>query len=131
MIDIIEVTPVTHHKKSTFMYYLTVFMKHKSDVIKANQIDILTELTDPERKNIVFLFSGEDGWARFAQLVKEMEVQLEGARRASAFRNPETTEVEIPAEISYATQVMRLLAIATEGKNAITEVKSQSLFGLK
>jgi len=35
--------------------------------------------------------------------------------------------VEIPAKINYMTELLRVMAVATEGLNATTEVKCQSV----
>ena len=129
VVDIIEATPVAMYKKATFMFYLTVFMLYKESVVRDNQFKVIQELTSPDRKDIICLFNGEQGWNRFNDITREMT--LEAEQKVSNAGEKQTVEVEIHPEVSYATMLFKVLAAATSQKNAITEVKTQSLISIE
>ena len=123
----IDTTPLSSLQKSTHMYYLSVYMKFKDDPIPDNQIAVITELTDKENQNTIYLFEDDESRVEMSVIINDLyESIVEQLRKSKT----STAEVEIPSYLSYVTQLLNVMAVATSSKNAITEIICQGLLPL-
>lgn len=92
-------------------------MLQNGNPVRDNQILICTELTSPVRKNSDHLFVGEQG-------LKDLDLyMLEMKNLYGEFMGDDRflQEIQIPPELSYTIEYIKLLATAGEGKNSATE----------
>lgn len=123
-VDVIESTPITSFLKSTHLHYLSVFMEFKEEPIVDNQIAVITELTQKDNTNIIHLFNSDGERMELSgiinQIAEDIESQLAGNKRRYV-------TAETPPTLIYVIELLNVMASATRGKNAITEVICQSL----
>jgi hypothetical protein len=105
---ILKNKPIESLTKATDMYYLCIFMIYKGEPIMENQIAVVTELTRPTREGILYLFSTEEERVELSDIVNRLYQEI-----ASQGHN---IEIELPPELSYTTQLLAVMAVATEGK---------------
>lgn len=123
-VDVIESTPITSFLKSTHLHYLSVFMEYKEEPIVDNQIAVITELTQKDNSNTIHLFNSDEERVELSvivnQVAEEIENQLADKKRRHVL-------AETPPTLTYVIELLNVMATATKGKNAITEVMCQSL----
>ena len=114
-------------KKATMISFLAYFMKCNGASIKENQNLILNELTNSNRKNTLYLFTGEEGLETLELYMEEMK------KHYGQFMLDEKLipEIFVPAELSYTIEFIKLLSICCEGRNSMTELKCQSFLTIK
>ena len=123
-IDIINNIPLSSYSKASHMYYLTIFLKFKEEPIPESQIAIATELVDKDNQNIIFLYEKDETRKELTSIIKNFTDVIQ--RQMSS--NSTEISIEIPPSLSYSTQLLTVMAVATQGKNSITEIMCQSLF---
>jgi len=74
---------------------------------------------------VIFLYNKEEELKELAAQVEEYEQQ-----KKSVEVNGIKCQLQFTPRIAYATALLQIFAVGTEGKNAITEVKCQSLLSL-
>ena len=126
-VDVIELTPLSSLQKSTNLYYLSVYMKFRDDIILENQIDVITELTQKDNQNTIYLFENDESRVELSVIINDLYESIMKQLKKS---KSSTAEVEIPSHLSYVTQLLNVMAVATSGKNAITEIICQGLLPL-
>jgi len=123
-VDAIEITPLSTYLKATQLHYLSVFMQYRDDPIIENQIAVITEITQKENKNTVYLYNTEEEIIEFSNIVNDIGNMIDSQINSTDSSN---VEIEIPPQLAYSTELLNVMAVATRGKNAITEVMCQSL----
>ena len=123
-IDVINNIPLSSYLKASHMYYLTIFLKFKEEPIPESQIAIATELVDKDNQNIIFLYEKDETRKELTSIIKNFTDVI--PRQMSS--NSTEISIEIPPSLSYSTQLLTVMAVATQGKNSITEIMCQSLF---
>ena len=121
VIKLIDGLPKETQKKTTMLSFLSYFMKYNGNCLKEQQYLICMEVTSSIRKNCDHLFVGEIG-------LKDLHLYILEMKNAySEFMNDDryVQEIQIPPELSYTIEYIKLLAYAGEGKNGGTETKAQ------
>lgn len=121
VIKLIDSLPKETQKKTTMLSFLSYFLKFNGNTIKKMQNLICMELTSVVRKNIDHLFVGELG-------LKDLHLYILEMKNAySEFMNDlrYVQEIQIPPELSYTIEYIKILANCGEGKNALTEARAQ------
>ena len=125
-IEVINKHPLSSYLKASSMYYLTIYLKFKEEPIPENQIAVATELIDKENQNIIFLYEKDETRKELNTIVKSFVDSIQKQMSSNSLE----IMVEIPPSLSYATQLLTVMAVATQGKNSITEIMCQSLFSV-
>jgi len=125
--SIIDETPLEVSKKSVFLSFLPYYMKCGEYYLKENQTLILNEMTNSSRKSTIYLFSQKDSLGNLPMYLEEMKKHYVAFMMSSKL----VPEIEIPPELTYTIEFIKMMAMAGEGLNAQTEVKAQSLFSVK
>ena len=123
-VDVIESTPITSFLKSTHLHYLSVFMEYKEEPIVDNQIAVVTELTQKDNTNTIHLFNSDEERVELSVIVNQVAEDIEGQLADKKKRH---VLAETPPTLTYVIELLNVMATATKGKNAITEVMCQSL----
>ena len=123
-VDIIDITPLSPLQKSTLVHYLSAYMKFRDDPIPDNQIAVITELTDKENQNTIYLFENNESRVEMSVIINDLYESIVKQLRKS---KTSTAEVEIFPYLSYVTQLLNVMAVSTSSKNAITEIMCQGL----
>ena len=100
--------------------FLAYFIKHNGNCQREIQILICSEITSVVRKNCDHLFTGDVG-------LKDLHLYILEMKNAySEFMNDDryVQEIQIPPELSYTIEYIRLLASCGDGKNAMTETRA-------
>jgi len=119
VIKLIDSLPKETQKKTTMLSFLTYFMRYNGNNLKEAQLTICNEVTSIIRKNCDHLFVGEVG-------LKDLHLYILEMKNAySEFMNDDryVQEIQIPPELSYTIEYIKLLANCGEGKNATTETR--------
>jgi hypothetical protein len=122
-IDLIESTDISSFLKSTQLHYMSVFMQYKEDPIKDNQIAVITELTQKDNIKTIYCFNTEEERIELSVMINEITDHIS----SQLDQNSTKIVIEIPPQLSYAIELLNVMAVATRGKNAITEVMCQSI----
>lgn len=121
VIKLIDSLPKETQKKTTMLSFLTYFMKLGDSPRKELQTFICMEVTSVIRKNCDHLFVGDLG-------LKDLHLYILEMKNAySEFMTDDRylQEMQIPPELSYTIEYIKLLAVSGEGKNAATESRAQ------
>lgn len=70
-IDVIEETEITSFQKATQLHYLSVFMQYREEPIMDNQIAVITELTQSDNNNTIYLYNTEEELVELSNIVQE------------------------------------------------------------
>lgn len=123
-IDAIEETPLTSFLKATQLHYMSVFMQYKEEPILDNQIAVITELTQKTNQNTICLFNTEEQRENLRNIINGIATLVE-----EQLQSNDTTVVDLnmTPQLTYTIELLNVMAVATRGLNAITEVMCQSL----
>mmetsp|Transcript_11845 Transcript_11845/g.18236 ORF Transcript_11845/g.18236 Transcript_11845/m.18236 type:complete len:237 (-) Transcript_11845:3634-4344(-) len=116
-IKFIDSLPKETLKKTILLSFLTYYMFVNENSVRENQITICTEITSSLRKNSDHLFVGEQG-------LKDLHLyMLEMKQSYAEFMGDERflQEIQIPPELCYVIEYIRLLGTCGDGKNSTTE----------
>lgn len=106
--------------------FLSYFLKYDGEPRRELQHFVCMEITSPVRKELCQLFTGDLG-------IKDLHLYVLEMKHAYAeFINDEryVQEIQIPPELSYTIEYIKLLGYCGEGKNAGTETRAQEKFSL-
>lgn len=123
-VDDIQETDASSFQKSTQLHYLSVYMQFKEEPIMDNQIAVITELTQKDNDQTILLYNSDEERVFLSKIVDEITDKIDSQLSSN---DTTTANVEIPAELAYSIELLNVMAVATRGKNAITEVMCQSL----
>lgn len=88
---------------------------------------ILNEVTHTKKKNLMHLFTFDTGFKLLTKYIDEMKNQYS----EMALKEGEKIELFLPNELSYTIQLIKILAVSGNGRNAMTELKCQSIFTIR
>ena len=131
MIDICEATSIEKPVKGIFMKYLGYFMKADGKILSLNQIDIITKITSPCQRNLIYLFNTPDELKILDQIVEDFKSLKERSEKNVESLSPLYPPcMQFTPRLAYSTALLQVFSVATEGKNGVTEVKCQNMMKL-
>lgn len=113
-------------RSSKLLMSLEPFMKYKNNPIKSNQTAILSLLTLKENSSIFITLDPKKN-TRDELLKDDIFRKLDSYNAAVS---NSTGLVELPPELDYLSCLLEIMAVTCDGKNAITESKSQNAWPL-
>lgn len=112
---------------SKLMRSVLSYMKYKKQIIKNNQTIVLSFLTTKENQNIYFLLDDADN--RKKQLFEQLTLYNDQVKPIIEAKT--NGSVRVPFLVDYVASLLEVMAIACDGKNAVTESKCQSSWPIK
>ena len=125
-IKFIDSLPKETHKKTIMLSFLSYYAICNDHAIKENQIFICSEITSSVRKNSDHMFVGEQGLNDLQMYMLEMKNSYAEFMGDERF----VQEIQVPPELCYVIQYMKLLGVMGEGKNSNTEAIAQEKLSL-
>ena len=116
-IKLIDSLHLETQKKTILLSFFSYLMSINNNPVREMQVLICTELTSSIRKNSDHLFIGENG-------IKDLHLyMLEMKNLYAEFMGQERflQEIQIPPELSYTIEYIRILSQCGDGKNSTTE----------
>lgn len=111
-------------KKCLILKTLSIFMKVKNIMIKTNQAEIMNNLSNSSKQNIIHLFYSSD---------EINDLTSSASIISSKYREKFTSDyqdIEIPINIVYFTTLIDIMKLSAEEKSAEAEIICQNLLPL-
>jgi len=123
IISMIKALKISDNKSSKLLSSLQVLMKHKKQAIKPNQTVILTLLTSRDNSDIFMSLEDRDDKKHIEKLLQEYNHNISQLEPSGL--------IEFPGDIDYLSTILEVLGTTCEGKNAVTESRSQNSWPLR
>jgi len=123
IISMIKLHKTSDHKSSKLLSSLQVLMKHKKQAIKPNQTIILTLLTSKDNDDVFMTFEDKEDQRHIEKLLQEYNRHISQLEANGL--------IDLPGELDYLSTILEVVAVTCEGKNAVTESRSQTSWTLK
>jgi len=120
---ITDVKKCPENKRPKLLLSLQSLMRHKKQPIKANQTAILSLLTSKDFKKLLVTPAERDEMNDIKEAIRVYNNKVNSSDN--------TATIEFPANVDYLGAILEILAITCEGKNAVTESRSQTSWPLK
>ena len=121
VLRLIEELPNQDLKRGKMLLTFNSLMKYCGTIVKRNQTLILTSLLRKEYHTLFYDFSKPGAMGLIKKELAKFHHEL----------TQQQTPIVLPGELDYLCSLLGVLSVATDGKNTITESKSQALFPIK